>query len=631
MLRIIIFAAFLLPGGAHFAYAQADEDVVEEAVPQAEEAEDPQDPVDGETVLDDEAEAVEAGEDDTAERRRGVRRLGDVVAGDESDWSLDIPDAPPPRAAVPSVTLSDPVKNARLQDLLIRNAYESDDPEFQMEVGLMLEELESDARGALEAGEIGAASEAVAAIAALDDARAGLAGLRERVELFGQVEALLERAASALEAGNLVSPEGESAMEYFQAVLEADEENSDALEGLEAIQASLLENALALAEELDFEAADAMIEQAAGVVDNEDAVAEAREAVVRIRVDRISELDNQVVADIDGGRFDAAETGITQLIALGGNRDRIDRLRQSLEDARLYGGFEPGQEFSDDMPALRDLGPTMVVVPAGNFMMGSPNSEDDRSANEGPPFRVAFRRGFALGKTEVTVAQFQVFVEDTGHVTDAERQGWSRTYDADTGRIDRRNRVTWRQDYMGRRAEPDLPVVHVSWRDAASYADWLAEQTDRRYRLPSEAEFEYALRAGSQSRYWWGDDTPEEQVENLAGDGESSTARRRWTVAFRRYNDGHWGPAPVGSYPPNPFGLHDMGGNVMSWTDDCWHDSYVRAPSDGRAWVNPGCDRRVIRGGSWAAPPSMSRSAFRLASGADGRDARVGFRVARDL
>lgn len=576
-------------------------------------------------------EATEDAEAETTERHRGVRRLGDVVAEGEGDWSLDIPDAPPPQATIPSVNISDPVKNARLQDLLVRRSYESGDPEFQMEMGLMLEELEGDARDALDAGEIDAASEAVAAIAVLDEARPGLAAMRERVELYGQVEVLLERAAAALEEGNLVAPEGESALEYFQSVLEADEENSDAIEGLGVVQASLLEDALALAEELDFEAADALIEQAAEIVDNEEAVADAREAAVRIRADRITALDGQVVEGIDSGRFDAAETGITQLIALGGNRERIDRLRQSLEDARLYGGFEPGQEFSDEIPALRDIGPDMVVVPAGNFMMGSPDDEADRSSNEGPSFRVNFQRGFALSKTEVTVAQFQMFVEDTGHTTDAERRGWSRTYDPDTGRIDRRNRVTWQQDYMGRRADPELPVVHVSWRDAASYADWLAEQTNRRYRLPSEAEFEYALRAGSQSMYWWGDGTPEEEVENLAGDGESSTARRRWTVAFRRYNDGHWGPAPVGDYPPNPFGLHDMGGNVMSWTEDCWHDSYVRAPTNGSAWINPGCDRRVIRGGSWAAPPAMSRSAFRLASGADGRDARVGFRVARDL
>jgi formylglycine-generating enzyme required for sulfatase activity len=287
--------------------------------------------------------------------------------------------------------------------------------------------------------------------------------------------------------------------------------------------------------------------------------------------------------------------------------------------------------FSDELQGLNRQGPAMVVMPAGNFMMGSPDNEADRASNEGPRHRVTIDRGFAMGRTEVSVGQFSIFIDDTGYRTDAERAGSSRVYDPRSGRMDRQNRITWRHDYVGDRADDDLPVVHVSWNDAQAYVIWLRERTGRSYRLPSEAEFEYALRAGSQTPYWWGDGSPGSVVENLTGDGDSSPTGARWNVAFRRYSDGFWGPAPVGSFEPNPFGLHDMSGNVMEWTEDCWHDSFVRAPGDGSAWVNPGCNRRVIRGGSWSSTPAMSRSAFRLSSADDSTDMRVGFRIARDL
>jgi len=229
------------------------------------------------------------------------------------------------------------------------------------------------------------------------------------------------------------------------------------------------------------------------------------------------------------------------------------------------------------------------------------------------------------------VGQFRRFVEATGYETDAEQSGASRIYMSGSGRVAERRRVTWEDDYLGDRADESSPVIHVSWNDAAAYANWLAEATERPYRLPTEAEFEYALRAGSQSTYWWGNGSPDEVVENVTGDGDQFPDRRQWNLAFRRYEDGYWGPAPVGSFAENPFGLFDMGGNVMEWVQDCWHDSYVRAPDDGSAWVNPGCGRRVIRGASWSSTPMMSRSAFRISSQETATDARVGFRVARGL
>ena len=124
---------------------------------------------------------------------------------------------------------------------------------------------------------------------------------------------------------------------------------------------------------------------------------------------------------------------------------------------------------------------------------------------------------------------------------------------------------------------------------------------------------------------------PETYVGNLTGDGDRSATRRTWVNAFKSYSDGYWGPAPVGQFEPNAFGLLDMIGNVSEWTEDCWHDSYRRAPIDGTAWVNPGCNRRVIRGASWASAPDQVRSAFRLNASPDTTNGRLGFRVARDL
>jgi formylglycine-generating enzyme required for sulfatase activity len=191
--------------------------------------------------------------------------------------------------------------------------------------------------------------------------------------------------------------------------------------------------------------------------------------------------------------------------------------------------------------------------------------------------------------------------------------------------------ATWQDDYAGRRAADNLPVVNVSWNDAKAYADWLSQRTGKTYRLPSEAEFAYALRGGTTTRYWWGDGTPSGKVENLTGSNDRSPSGRRWNHAFRGYGDGYWGPAPVMRFAPNPFGLYDMGGNVSEWTADCWHDNYIHAPVDGSAWLNPGCSTRVLRGGSWGSSPDQARSAWRQGADASVRSGRVGFRVVREL
>ena len=140
------------------------------------------------------------------------------------------------------------------------------------------------------------------------------------------------------------------------------------------------------------------------------------------------------------------------------------------------------------------------------------------------------------------------------------------------------------------------------------------------------------MRAGSTTRYPWGNGNPTKVVDNVTGDGDRSPElKRSWAKAFRHYDDNYWGPAPLGKFPPNAFGLIDMDGNVSEWVADCWHDNYLRAPNDGQAWMNPGCTSHVIRGGSWGSAPDQVRSAYRISAPASTRSPRVGFRVARDL
>jgi len=180
-------------------------------------------------------------------------------------------------------------------------------------------------------------------------------------------------------------------------------------------------------------------------------------------------------------------------------------------------------------------------------------------------------------------------------------------------------------------ADLEIRNLHVSVEDAQAYVEWLSAQTGQRYRLPSEAEFEYALRAGSDTVFPWGQGSPPEGTGNFTGDRDRSPGGRSWSNAFDGYGDGHWGPAPVGSFGANAWGLHDLAGNVSEWVADCWHDSYRRAPRDAVAWVNPGCRMHVIRGGAWASSPEQTRSAWRAPAARDTTNARIGFRVVREL
>src|SRR6056297_320463 len=567
-------------------------------------------------------------------RERGVRRLGDVIGEGTSEFSMDIPQIDMPTAPVseqPDVSLPDPTMDDRLQNILARRAFMPDSPEIEQELASLLDEAEAEARQALAAGDVELATQFADVIAAFDSDRTLNAEVAAEVERLAEVDRVLGQADQALASGNLVVPAGASAWSLYQQAIAVDSDNERAATGLDAVREQLLARVDELLDDDDFEEAEVLLSRAEDMQFEGQALSLRRESIGAARKDQERALINETRQAIDQGSFERAEDLVNLLIGMGAAQAQVDRLRRSLDDAVRYSGFEPGQLLQDRLDGIDAYGPVMVIIPPGSFMMGSAESEDDRVDNEGPRLRVTFDRGFALSRNEVSIGQFRRFVEATGYETDAEQSGASRVYMSGSGRVAERRRVTWQDDYLGDPADESLPVIHVSWNDAVAYANWLAEMTDRPYRLPTEAEFEYALRAGSQSPYWWGIGSPDEVVENVTGDGDQFTGRRQWTVAFRRYDDGYWGPAPVGSLAANPFGLFDMGGNVMEWVQDCWHDSYVRAPDDGSAWVNPGCGRRVIRGASWSSTPMMSRSAFRISSQETATDARVGFRVARGL
>ena len=441
----------------------------------------------------------------------------------------------------------------------------------------------------------------------------------------------LEDARKAMQAGRVDQPEESSAWTYYRKALRLDPENATALEGLRDVQQDMVDRAVSYARDLDFETADRILQDASLVREDQEPVLNARRQIAEFRDEYAAELEIQAVTAMDAGHFDRAERALIGLVALGGMDSEINRLRRRMEEARVYGGLKPGQVIRDHFMNQGSWTPESVIVQAGTFNMGSSAFEGGRRDNEGPQHRVMFRRGFAIGKTEVTVEQFRQFVEKTGYKTDAERQGYTMAYDHYSGRLARRDKLNWRHDYEGSEAGDDLPVVHVSWNDAQAYTKWLARGTGKPYRLPTEAEFEYAMRGGRNTRYWWGDGSPGDVVENLTGEGDSSRSRRKWDTYFDGYRDRFWGPAPAASFGTNPFKLHDIGGNVAEWVLDCWHDSYIRAPDDGSAWVNPGCEKRVVRGGFWASSPEQARSAHRMKADQDHRDARVGFRIARDL
>ena len=233
--------------------------------------------------------------------------------------------------------------------------------------------------------------------------------------------------------------------------------------------------------------------------------------------------------------------------------------------------------------------PEMVVVPAGSYRMGSLSHEEGRNDDEGSTHTVTIGVCFAVGRYEVTFAQWDACVSDGGCP-----QGGDIADDEEWGR-------------------DEYPVINVSWHDAQRYVQWLSGKTSEPYRLLSESEWEYAAYAGTETAYSWGD---------RIGDG-----RANCDGCGSQWDDRQ--TAPVRSFAANAWGLHDMHGNVAEWVEDCWNDSYAGSPRDGSAWRDGDCSRHVLRGGSWSSDLSLLRAAAREVSNVRYDD--VGFRVARTL
>lgn len=459
---------------------------------------------------------------------------------------------------------------------------------------------------------------------------AGVQALAAHLARIEQANAVLAEARSLIEAGQVLEPPQENAVAKLHQVLQIDPDNVTAWHRLARIEDSYLRVAITAARNGDFVAAEVQLAHAGRVRPGSARVLDAATRVVEFREQEVRRWQSRIALELADGRADAAEALLPQLEAATLDERDGQMARAEIERVRRYGPYDAGQLLSDVL-AGGGQGPGMIVIPVGRFMMGSPRGEAGRQPAEGPRRAVTFQRGFALARTETTVAQFRAFVEAAGYRSTAEIERRSTIYDERTGAMVERRGVDWRDDFAGNRASADAPVLHVSWEDANAYAQWLTQETGARYRLPSEAQFEYVLRAGSSTVFPWGDAEPPARIENLTGALDVSPGGRRWSNAFAGYGDGYWGPAPVARHVGNAFGVSDMNGNVSEWVEDCWHDSYARAPRDGSAWVNPGCARRVVRGGSWGSSPEQTRSAFRASSSAAATSARVGFRVMREL
>src|ERR1044072_3758217 len=248
-----------------------------------------------------------------------------------------------------------------------------------------------------------------------------------------------------------------------------------------------------------------------------------------------------------------------------------------------------------------ELCPEMVAIPAGDFLMGSPDTEQDRDENEGPQRRVTIKP-FALGKFELTVDQFAAFVAAAkytpGNVCDVWQDG---SFDARPG-------FSWRAPNFTQTGKH--PAACLSWDDAKAYLAWLSAKTGKTYRLPSEAEWEYAARAGASTRFHFGDD---DKDYCRHGNGVDATALADVPAAKEKgwdalpCGDGRAFTAPVGIFAPNAFGLHDTHGNVFEWVEDCWNDNFKGAPTDGSAWVSGDWAQRVKPGGAWGYPAPYLR------------------------
>jgi formylglycine-generating enzyme required for sulfatase activity len=272
--------------------------------------------------------------------------------------------------------------------------------------------------------------------------------------------------------------------------------------------------------------------------------------------------------------------------------------------------------------------PDMVVLPAGTAEIGAGPDDialigPEAAAQEQPRHAVTIH-SFALGRTAVTRAQFSAFTFETGYRVVGSCGG----YDLKSRAFEHPGGLSW-IDPGFVQSDRD-PVVCISHDDAMAYVKWLTRKTRRPYRLPSEAEWEYAARAGTTGLRFWGDQEAC-RFANVADRSAVAAGLEDGPETAFPCDDGRIATAPAGSYASNPFGLADMLGNVAQWLADCVHPNYDGAPADGSAWSGEGGCRRILRGGAWMSGPPAIRAARRSSDPPDARGTGLGFRVARDI
>ena len=329
--------------------------------------------------------------------------------------------------------------------------------------------------------------------------------------------------------------------------------------------------------------------------------AEDEHGLALITLERILEIYEQHALQIPA-EFWFRQAGVLQ--AAGFHEGSIEAATQYLREAgrdgehyqaalqlldtgelRLTDARQAEREAAERAAVIASSVPEMVAIPAGTFRMGCA-TRGDCDQWESPVHEVRVAR-FELSKYEVTFAQWDVCTEygDCRWVSD---EGWGRG---------------------------DRPVINVNWHDAQQFLQWLSRETGESYRLPSEAEWEYAARAGAETQYSWGNDIGLNRAN-------CDRCGSQWDLRQT---------APAGSFAANAFGVHDMHGNVHEWVEDCWNEGYAGAPADGSAWRSGECSERVVRGGSWVHTPWYMRSTYRWGTATGDLGISIGFRVARTL
>ena len=331
--------------------------------------------------------------------------------------------------------------------------------------------------------------------------------------------------------------------------------------------------------------------------------------------DQIKEMEQQIQQS-EAAQAEArkrSEATRLQAEAEAKQKSAEEAARQQAEaEAKLQAEAETKRQ--EEAARTAAVAGDFVDIPGGTFIMGCSAGDPECLPEEHPAHKVTVK-GFRLGKYEVTVAQFRRFVEATGYITDAEKNAggqsgclvWVRGAAESTTIWDAA--TSWRAP--GFAQDENGPVVCVSWNDASAYTEWLSRETGGNYRLPGEAQWEYAARGQTATSRFWGD-SPDAACEFANVHDRTSQNVNGYGWKVHNCDDGIAATAPVGGLKPNSFGLHSMLGNVWEWSGDCWNATYAGAPVDGSVWQSGECSARIARGGAWGNPPQATRVSARI-------------------